>query len=107
MADQVFLFASFCRLVYLSNFFFLFFQFVVVKVRIEEIKGRKAIVSGRIEDLKGTVLVEASSTFVQPRYAKLLHSADLRKLMGEPPSTSSSSPGSSVPVLPQDLKRTP
>ena len=36
----------------------MFFQFVVVKVRIEEIKGRKAIVSGRIEDLKGTVLVE-------------------------------------------------
>lgn len=86
----------------------MFFQFVVVKVRIEEVKGRKAIVSGRIEDLNGTVLVEASSTFVQPRYAKLLHSADLRKLMGEPPSTSSSSsPGSSVPVLPQDLKRTP
>ena len=56
---------------------------MVVKVHIEEVKGRKAIVSGRIEDLNGTVLVEASSTFVQPRYAKLLHSADLSKMMGE------------------------
>ena len=70
---------------------------MVAKVRIEEVKGRKAIVSGRIEDLNGTVLVEASSTFVQPRYAKLLlHSADLRKMMGEPPSSASVS---SAPVL--------
>lgn len=66
---------------------------MVAKVRIEEVKGRKAIVSGRIEDLNGTVLVEASSTFVQPRYAKLLlHSADLRKMMGEPPTSVSSAP---------------
>lgn len=61
---------------------------MVIKTRIEEIKGRKVIASGRIEDLNGTVLVEASSTFVQPRYAKLLHSAQLRKAMGEPPSPS-------------------
>jgi hypothetical protein len=63
---------------------------VVVKTCIEEVKGRKAIASGRIEDLNGKVLVEASPTFVQPRYAKLLHSANLRKAMGEPPSSSGS-----------------
>ncbi len=57
----------------------------MIKTKLEEAKGRKAIVSGRIEDLKGTTLVEASATFVQPRYAKLLHSDRLRKAMGEPP----------------------
>ena len=72
---------------------------MVIKIRIEEVKGRKAIVSGRVEDLNGTVLVEASSTFVQPRYAKLLQSAELRKALGEP-ATSSSSSSSSSPVLP-------
>jgi hypothetical protein len=60
---------------------------VVIKIHIEEVKGRKAIASGCVEDLNGTVLVEASSTFVQPRYANLLHSAELRKAMGEPPSS--------------------
>ena len=57
---------------------------MVIKIRIEEVKGRKATVSGRVEDLNGTILVEASSTFVQPRYAYLLQSPELRKAMGEP-----------------------
>ncbi|KAF8148628.1 HotDog domain-containing protein [Crassisporium funariophilum] len=62
-------------------------QFVVIKTHIQEVKGRKATVSGSVEDLNGTILVEATATFVQPRYAKLLHSAQLRKAMGEPPAT--------------------
>ncbi|PPQ88271.1 hypothetical protein CVT25_005434 [Psilocybe cyanescens] len=62
-------------------------QFVVIKTRIQDVKGRKATVSGRVEDLNGTLLVEASAMFVQPRYAKLLHSAQLRKAMGEPPAS--------------------
>ena len=60
---------------------------MVIKTRLDEVKGRKATVSGRVEDLKGTVLVEANATFVQPRYAKLLHTAQLRKAMGEPPAS--------------------
>ena len=62
-------------------------QFIVIKTRIREVKGRKATVSGTVEDLQGTVLVEASAMFVQPRYAKLLHGAQLRKAMGEPPAS--------------------
>ncbi|TFK24331.1 mitochondrial protein [Coprinopsis marcescibilis] len=58
-------------------------QFVVIKTKLDEVKGRKAMVSGSIESLDGTVLVEASAMFVQPRYAKLLHSQQLRKAMGE------------------------
>jgi hypothetical protein len=59
---------------------------VVIKTEIQGVKGRKAFVTGRVEDMKGTVLVEASAMFVQPRYAKLLNSGQLRKVMGEPPS---------------------
>ena len=40
--------------------------------------------SGRVEDLQGTLLVEATGTFVQPKYAKLLSSAALKQVMGEP-----------------------
>lgn len=60
-------------------------QFVVIKTSLQEVKGRKATVTGRVEDLDGTLLVEATAIFVQPLYAKLLHSAQLKKAMGEPP----------------------
>lgn len=45
-----------------------FVQFVVVKTRLEDLKGRKATVSGRVEDLQGTLLVDATYalfTFLQ------------------------------------------
>ena len=35
-------------------------QFVVIKTSLQEVKGRKATVTGRVEDLKGTLLVEAT-----------------------------------------------
>jgi hypothetical protein len=38
-----------------------------------------------VEDLHGTLLVEATGTFVQPKYAKLLNSGVLKQAMGEPP----------------------
>lgn len=69
---------------------------MVIKTKIQEVKGRKATVTGRVEDLKGTVLVEASAMFVQPRYAKVLQSEQLRKLMGEPPAVTQ---GHEEPVL--------
>ena len=37
-------------------------QFVVIRCKLVELKGRKAIVEGRIEDLNGTLL--ASATYV-------------------------------------------
>ncbi|KAJ7111630.1 HotDog domain-containing protein [Mycena crocata] len=60
-------------------------QFVVMKTQLVEAKGRKARVSGRVEDLQGTVLVEAEALFVQPRYAKLLSSTVVRQHMGVAP----------------------
>ena len=35
-------------------------QFVIIKTKVDEKAGRKVKVSGTIEDLNGTVLVEAS-----------------------------------------------
>ncbi|KAJ7250677.1 HotDog domain-containing protein [Mycena rebaudengoi] len=60
-------------------------QFVVVKTQAEQVNGRKVTAVGRVEDLKGTLLVEAHALFVQPRYAKLLNSSLVRQHMGEPP----------------------
>ncbi|CDO72697.1 hypothetical protein BN946_scf184985.g117 [Trametes cinnabarina] len=58
-------------------------QFIVIKVKLDEAKGRKARVSGTVEDMEGRVLVEANALFVQPRYAKLLNSTAVRHMLGE------------------------
>ncbi|KAG6864907.1 hypothetical protein C0991_006436 [Blastosporella zonata] len=60
-------------------------QFIVIRTFLNEAKGRKVTVTGRVEALDGTLLVEASATFVQPRYAKLLNTEALKQAMGEPP----------------------
>ncbi|KAG6377581.1 HotDog domain-containing protein [Boletus reticuloceps] len=59
-------------------------QFIVIKVRLEEKNGRKTTVSGRVEDLKGNLLVEANALFVQPKYSKMLSNSVVKKAMGEP-----------------------
>ncbi|KAJ7100523.1 HotDog domain-containing protein [Mycena epipterygia] len=60
-------------------------QFIVIKTEIVSLNGRKATVKGRVEDLEGTLLVEAEALFIQPRYAKLLNSARIQQAMGGPP----------------------
>ncbi|THH30535.1 hypothetical protein EUX98_g3663 [Antrodiella citrinella] len=62
-------------------------QFIVIKTRLLEQKGRKVVVAGSIEDLQGTVLVEASAIFIQPKYAKLLNTKQIREYMGAPPNS--------------------
>jgi len=47
-------------------------QFVVIKCKLESQKGRKAVVSSRVEDMQGNLLIEASSVFIEPKYANLL-----------------------------------
>jgi uncharacterized protein (TIGR00369 family) len=59
-------------------------QFIVIKTKLVDVKGRKVWVEGHIEDTTGTVLAEAKAMFVQPRYAKLLNTTALRQAMGEP-----------------------
>ncbi|KAJ7434860.1 HotDog domain-containing protein [Mycena latifolia] len=60
-------------------------QFIVIKTQLVDVKGRKAVVKGRVEDAEGTLLVEADALFVQPRYAKLLKPGLIRQTMGAPP----------------------
>ncbi|KAI4520676.1 Thioesterase/thiol ester dehydrase-isomerase [Schizophyllum commune Loenen D] len=59
-------------------------QFIVIKTQVGDVNGRKALVSGIVQDLEGKELANASALFVQPRYAKMLDPDMLRKRMGEP-----------------------
>jgi acyl-coenzyme A thioesterase PaaI-like protein len=59
-------------------------QFIVMKIRLNEKNGRKVRVSGRVEDLKGNLLVEANATFVQPKYSSMLSNSVVKQAMGEP-----------------------
>ena len=90
-----------------------------LKVKLDEAQGRKARVSGTVEDMSGNVLVQAkcarflvlpsqypsqltpstSALFVQPRYAKLLNSSAVRHMLGEPShSKEPIAPGTTAPV---------
>ncbi|KAI9466787.1 HotDog domain-containing protein [Lactarius psammicola] len=60
-------------------------QFIVMRIRLLEAKGRKARVSGTIEDLDGNVLIEASGLFVQPRYARFLNKNAVLERIGAQP----------------------
>lgn len=62
-------------------------QWIVIRTRLEATKGRKAEVTGTVQDLNGATLVEARATFVQPKYAKLLmmNNRLLSSAMGERP----------------------
>ncbi|KAG8936668.1 hypothetical protein FRC02_000126 [Tulasnella sp. 418] len=60
-------------------------QFIVIRTKLENLKGRKAVVSGRIENLDGTLLVEAKGTFVEPKYAKALNVEGITRAMGSRP----------------------
>ncbi|KAG3229886.1 Thioesterase/thiol ester dehydrase-isomerase [Suillus brevipes Sb2] len=68
-------------------------QFIVVRISLVDKAGRKSKVIGKVEDLKGNVLVEAHATFVQPKYAHLLKSKAVQQMMGDP------DPNKSTPVL--------
>ncbi|KAJ7736031.1 Thioesterase/thiol ester dehydrase-isomerase [Mycena maculata] len=59
-------------------------QFVVIRTELVEAKGRKVVVSGRVEDLQGVVLVEADALFIQPQNAKLLNPTVIREQAGVP-----------------------
>jgi len=62
-------------------------QFVVMKIRLLEAKGRKVRVTGTVEDLDGNVLIDASGLFVQPTYARLLNKNAVLERMGSQPVT--------------------
>ncbi|KAK2467458.1 hypothetical protein APHAL10511_000313 [Amanita phalloides] len=72
-------------------------QFIVIKTKLDSLNGRKAVVSGRIEDLQGTLLVDASATFVQPKYAKFLNSNLITLALGDPATSAANGEKLKVP----------
>ena len=96
-------------------------QFVVLRCRLIELKGRKAYVEGSIEDLNGTTLATAKcvillpfflseytlltinhfrALFIQPKYAKLLNTKTISKAIGEPPVSAAKLAGGDVVPIP-------
>ncbi|KAI0029605.1 HotDog domain-containing protein, partial [Vararia minispora EC-137] len=59
-------------------------QFIVIKTKLDELKGRKVRVSGTVEDVNGTVLVDANALIIEPRYASLVNSTLIREVLGQP-----------------------
>ncbi|KIJ56352.1 hypothetical protein M422DRAFT_219492 [Sphaerobolus stellatus SS14] len=55
-------------------------QFIVMKTKLIERKGRKAIVQGQIEDLDGNVLVEAKALFIEPKLVSQLNATGISAL---------------------------
>lgn len=85
-------------------------QFVIIKCKLESTQGRKAVISSRVEDMQGKVLIEAScvvtssfllpgltlsirAIFVEPIYANLLKAASsVGVLVGTKPEPPVSAP---------------
>jgi len=59
-------------------------QFLIVKVKLAEMKGRKSWTSATIETADGTLLADATALFIEPKYAKLLSSSGVRHALGAP-----------------------
>lgn len=57
-------------------------QFIVVETKLDEAKGRKAVVRGTIRDCTSNKpLVEARAVFVQPKFAQLLDTSLVKSAM--------------------------
>ncbi|KAI0269208.1 HotDog domain-containing protein [Gloeopeniophorella convolvens] len=65
-------------------------QFIVFRIKLLEAKGRKTRVQGRVEDLDGNLLADATATFVQPKYAKFLNKNVVLERIGERPAVEQS-----------------
>lgn len=59
-------------------------QFLVVRVSLKEMQGRKSWTTAKIETLDGTLLADASALFIEPKYAKLLSKSGVREALGAP-----------------------
>ncbi|KAF8342655.1 Thioesterase/thiol ester dehydrase-isomerase [Cantharellus anzutake] len=59
-------------------------QVIKITTKLEEIRGRKAVVSGRVEDLSGKLLVDATGIFIEPKFAPLLKRTDVTQAIGKP-----------------------
>ncbi|THH10436.1 hypothetical protein EW145_g1331 [Phellinidium pouzarii] len=77
-------------------------QFVVIRCRLSELKGRKAFVEGSVEGMDGNILATAKALFIQPKYAKLLNTKLIRRALGEPPVVGAAASGGDPAPVPAD-----
>ncbi|KAK8847539.1 hypothetical protein IAR55_005397 [Kwoniella newhampshirensis] len=67
-------------------------QFVVVRTKIDQLKGRKAVVSATMETLTGERVADATAIFIEPKWAQFLASSGVTEAMGRPMPSPSKSP---------------
>ncbi|ORY21291.1 mitochondrion protein [Naematelia encephala] len=67
-------------------------QFVIVRTKIENVNGRKAMVSGTMETLDGDKVAEAKALFVEPKWAQFLQSSGVTEALGRPMPSPQKSP---------------
>lgn len=58
-------------------------QFIVLNTKLAALKGRKVWVDGIVQDTNGTVLADAKTMWIQPKYAELMDTKSLSQTMGE------------------------
>lgn len=59
-------------------------QFVVVRTKLDAVKGRKANVSATMETLDGEKVAEAHALFIEPKWAQFLQSSGVVEALGRP-----------------------
>ncbi|WWC86770.1 uncharacterized protein L201_001649 [Kwoniella dendrophila CBS 6074] len=57
-------------------------QFIIVRTKLDTVKGRKSVVSGSMETISGEKIAEATGTFVEPKWAQFLASSGVTEAMG-------------------------
>ncbi|WRT64655.1 uncharacterized protein IL334_001589 [Kwoniella shivajii] len=67
-------------------------QFVIVRTKLENVKGRKAVVSGYMETTSGERIADATGLFIEPKWAQFLASSGVTEAMGRPLPSPSKSP---------------
>ncbi|KAL7412755.1 HotDog domain-containing protein [Mrakia frigida] len=60
-------------------------QFVVIKTKLVERKGRKAVVAAEMWSLSGDKLADATAVYVEPKWAALLSGSGVEELLGKKP----------------------
>ncbi|WVR09733.1 hypothetical protein IAU60_006809 [Kwoniella sp. DSM 27419] len=76
-------------------------QFVVVRTKLDSLKGRKCVVSATMETLGGERVADATGLFIEPKWAQFLQSSGVTEAMGRP----IPSPGKSPAIMDGQTER--
>ncbi|CED82651.1 Uncharacterized conserved protein [Phaffia rhodozyma] len=60
-------------------------QFVVIRTKLQELKGRKVVVSAEMKSLEGELLADATAIYIEPKWAPLLANSGVAELLGKNP----------------------